>query len=522
MMWGRDDPGLIEDMRALATRLAYSAGWILIGLAVYLIVYMLDGIAHTAWRLFQPPSCPPTKFWDAIWAAFGAAFLATALAAAPLLRFILVTWNARYEEIRNRLNESALAAYLVQFWEKRFVDFSPGLKEHLDEYRHCARLLNRRYSAQASELFKIIYNEQYGQLAFLTPLILMLAVIAIETAIFVFLLANEPSLLDHKFAFPVYGAAAGTYMFVVGDSVMSARRRSLNISDLYWYALRLVLAVPLGLTIYKADGSMLDAFAVGSLPIDMFRKFFIQNAGKFLKFLETPAQDPDQLIQLDGVTAAISAQLGLEGISSIEQLVGSDPVSLAIRTGLPFKLILCIGAQAIVRRHLRMNAGPLAGIGLAHAEPVSLLLGDLRACYAPAAKPADTGQATSLWLDDKRLIDDPVIVNALACVNDNAAAQTPPVKTVMTAKTLVTAFQRIADESYTKFLMATDGGDNKTCNVKGCVPAQRICDQMTDAAPTALAPQMPVRQKASGIVLLAMAAAYLLGRVFRAPGIRAG
>ncbi len=476
-MRGKNDPGLIEDMPALSTQIAYSAAWALIGLAVYLIVLILDGIAHTAWLLFQPLSCPPTKFWNAIWTTFGAASLATALAAAPLLRFILVTWNARYEEIRNRLNESSLAAYLVQFWEKRFVDFSPGLKTQLDEYRHCAKLLNNKYSPQASELFKTIYNEQYGQLAFLTPLILMLVVIAIETAIFVFLLANEPSLLDHRFAFPVYGAAAGTYMFVVGDSVMAARRRSLNISDVYWYALRLVLAVPLGLTIYKADGSMLDAFAVGSLPIDMFRKFFIQNASKFLKFLQTSAQDPDQLIQLDGVTADISAQLGLEGISSIEQLVGSDPVSLAIRTGLPFKLILCISSQAIVRRHLRMNAGPLAGIGLAHAETISLLLGDLRACYVPAVPPADPSQGTSLWLDDKRLTGDPVIMNALACINDAAAAQTPPIKTAMSAKTLVTAFQRIADESYTKFLMANDGKDNRTCSVKGCVPTQRICDQ---------------------------------------------
>jgi hypothetical protein len=242
----------------------------------------------------------------------------------------------------------------------------------------------------------------------------------------------------------------------------------------YWYALRLVLAVPLGLAIYKVGGDMMGAFVLGTLPIDQFRKMLARYGGANFTLLEQQTQETDQLVRLEGVTGDISAQLALEGITSIEQIVGSDPVSLAIRTGLPFKLLLRLGSQAVVRRHLQMNAGPLAGIGLADAEPVTRLLRDLQARYKmPPAAPSDPAASAALWLTNPDLLRDPVILGALATINDAAAAQVNPPRTPMMAATLLTAFLRIADESYTKFLMANDGFF--VCKLPGCTTDDREC-----------------------------------------------
>lgn len=389
-------------------------------------------------------------------AALGAAAITTPLAAAPFIRFITAGWDSRYSEIRNRLDENTLFAYLVQFWEQRFRDKCPGLPRDL---RHCAATSTaRQFRAEAADLFKDIYKEQYGRWAFLIPVILVLATIAAETMIIVFGFAMygppapaaPPAADAFGYVWQAFGAMAGTYMFVVGDSVMAVRRRALNISDVYWYALRLALAVPVGIAVYKVGGDMMGAFVLGTLPIDQFRKVLARYAGANFSDLEALNQTSDQLIQLEGVTADISAQLGLEGITSIEQLLGTDPVSLAIRTGLGFKFLLRLGSQAVVRRHLGLGASALVPIGLADAEPVAKLVQK----YTTGAQGIVNPEA---------LAADEIVENAVNFINKFAktsAAQKLNVPDAeMVAHTLAEAFQRIAGEGYTRFLLANTDMD---------------------------------------------------------------
>ncbi|KIA78783.1 membrane protein, partial [Chromobacterium piscinae] len=92
------------------------------------------------------------------------------------------------------------------------------------------------------------------------------------------------------------------------------------------------------------------AFALGALPIDSIIKLLRRLVNSKLSTNE--ADQPDPLLSLDGVTPAIASQLEAEGVSSIDQLLDMDPVLLAIHTGLPFRFILRLMSQAIVRRHL--------------------------------------------------------------------------------------------------------------------------------------------------------------------------
>jgi len=424
---------------------------------------MAAGLFVVAWLLDRITSLDGYQLNEA---ALAIAFLTTVLAAWPFIRFINTGWDSRYSEIRNRLNRTSLFAYLVQFWEQRFRE-KCALPDNI---RDCGTRDARKFYGSANELFEEIYQDQYNRWAFLVPIFLVLVTVAAETMIIVFAATPYPTatakattaidpyadvhayLQAFVYAWPAFGAMCGTYMFVVSDSVMAVRRRTLNISDVYWYALRLLLAVPLGIVVAKADGGVIEAFVLGTLPIDQFRKVLSRYAGKNFIELES-AQTTDQLIQLEGVTADISAIIGLEGITSIEQLLGADPVSLAIRTGLPFKLMLRLGSQAVVRRHLGMGATALVPIGLADSEPIAHLV-----------RKYSSKQGKKALVDVESLSADKVVVDAVGLINAFAtSAQAIQLKlpsAPMAVASLAEAFERIAAEGYTKFLLATDNADD--------------------------------------------------------------
>ncbi|WP_368622185.1 hypothetical protein [Paraburkholderia sp. BR13444] len=171
---------------------------------------------------------------------------------------------------------------------------------------------------------------------------------------------------------------AGSFMFVVSDSVLSIRRKSLNVADVYWYALRIFLAIPLALIINnvtQSDGARAAmAFALGTFPVDALLKL-VRRFG-FPQITETEKKEnaPDKLLTLEGVTLPIVATFEAEGLNSVEQVAAVDPVLLSIRTGMPIRYMLRLGSQAIVRRHFGDAATKLIPIGLADVVPVYLLV----------------------------------------------------------------------------------------------------------------------------------------------------
>jgi hypothetical protein len=103
-----------------------------------------------------------------------------------------------------------------------------------------------------------------------------------------------------------------------------------------------------------------------------------------------------------------------------------DPILLAIRTGLPFKFVLQLGSQAVVRRHLGDAASCLVSINLAYAQQVGALMALV-----------DTGNplATNVFND------------AAAKLQEGSKLPVP------TVETLQFIFRNIVADSYTKFLM---------------------------------------------------------------------
>jgi hypothetical protein len=296
------------------------------------------------------------------------------LAASPFIRLLNKGWFARYDEIRNSLSEGTLHTYLLQFWEERVC--ADAIKNHVRPEDLCT-LDGARVQVLLQRVYDSLYHHHYGLKSLALAIGWLIIAIFFDAALATFLQYHPDTKIVGASAQVSLCAMAGAYIFAVGDGVLSIRQRKLNVSDVYWYAIRMMLAIPIGVaatgfpSTEKASVGL--AFAIGLFPVDRFLKFF----RRLSLTLSKPQNDDKaarQLMKLEGVSATTATLLEAEGVSSVDQLATMDPVLLAIRTGLPFSFILHLGSQAVVWRHLGENASKLTGMALGNAEAIARLL----------------------------------------------------------------------------------------------------------------------------------------------------
>jgi hypothetical protein len=322
---------------------------------------------------------------DDIVVAILLAAIASTLIAAPFIGFLTRGWFARFDEFRNSLQDGALFAYLRRFWSVRLLDEihrAPSAEQPSEEAlgeEATWKALEARHADVSGRVFETIYHEQFGLCSFLPPFLLLVVITYAEAVLLAPLRAcgGESSACHGVFfgadAQLVISAIAGAYMFAVSDAIINIRRRSLNVSDVYWYALRAFLALPIATLFAAAPGDSMKpvfAFAVAMLPVDVLMKEIRRFAYPASLAQANPAEQGDQLLTLAGVTTPVVGLFLSEGVYSVEQIAASDPVLLAIRTGLPFRFVIRLGGQAIVRRHLGDRARELVPLGLADAGPI--------------------------------------------------------------------------------------------------------------------------------------------------------
>lgn len=214
--------------------------------------------------------------------------MVTVMIGAPLIAFLCLGWYTRYREFQNSLKGDALSAYLQRYWSKRLMQVlqynaalqdSPESMPAGDRWRKVA---DERFDL-CDRLFARIYHEQYGLAPFVPPFVILLTV-AYAAASLVGCNYNPAQCDVAALKTCVYGisqqvlvgSCGGALMFVVSDAVLSIRRRSLNVSDVYWYALRILLAIPIALAVNGQDGTdgahALAVFALGAFPVDALLK----------------------------------------------------------------------------------------------------------------------------------------------------------------------------------------------------------------------------------------------------------
>lgn len=190
-----------------------------------------------------------------------------------------------------------------------------------------------------------------------------------------------------KFDLVTIAAIFGAYTWVASDAIVRAHQWTLHPADLAWYALRMIIAVPLGQALAVALGSSTATTATASVGIGAFAAFVgsMFSLDAITKMLTTAAtrlnlpnsssveERDDLIVKLAGVDEDKAAALKMEGVSTIGQLVAIDPVRVSIRTGLPFEYILNLVDAALLWVFVGNALKPLAPLGIRGASDVLAL-----------------------------------------------------------------------------------------------------------------------------------------------------
>jgi hypothetical protein len=175
---------------------------------------------------------------------------------APIYRYVMVTQLLRRRLIRSYYSPQTITEYLQQFWSERdnvrelLAGWEPG---------------NPPPEKSAQDIvreFDEILDEYFGLAQFAFPFVLLTLVglivlfFAIEGGLtFARSPAAQPPAGNIDMALFVVGiridlisiaAIFGAYTWITSDAIARNYQGTLNSSHLYWYALRLIIAIPLG------------------------------------------------------------------------------------------------------------------------------------------------------------------------------------------------------------------------------------------------------------------------------------
>ena len=334
---------------------------------------------------------------------------AVALLMMPLLRYIVVGWQAKRKDIMDGLNADARLAYFEMF----------------------SRSESTPSAADASAQFERLYARWYGRRFFVGPLLLLLlvGVIAITLVVLTVLHVNH-YVSNPFFDIPntAIAAIAGAYLWTVNDFISRARRLDFAPSDVFWGALRLIIAVPMGyaFAVIAPPVGPFVAFAIGAFPLAKVTTMLQQLANKNLNLAATEKEAKDDIIQLEGINKTIAERLINEDITTVTQLAYCDPVQMIMRSNLTFNFVTTCMNQALAWLYLKDELSTVRPLGVGGACEISYLITDY---------------------------DDASNVHRKAA-HDRAVAAFPKIASALKQdpETLQFMFRQIAEDPYTIFL----------------------------------------------------------------------
>ena len=314
------------------------------------------------------------------WPYLGGVLL-TAIGMAPPLTYLWRGLPVRRKQVVNNFDPQTIRFYFARFWVIRQTTYegkSVSVRDLDPEVGKQAELL--------VESLKEIFEENFGRPLFWPPMVLLACVLMISSTL---ALSKQAGLDLADSGATVAAAAAGGYLWVVGDGIRRMRLNDYLPSDVYDHVLRITIAVPLGLalaTIAKDAVGPLIAFGAGTFPIEAISRILRSVVAKATGTTDDVDTDGDEIKRLVGINNDVAHRLMAEGVATILALCKCDPIRIMMRTNLDFEVVLDLMDQALVAAYLtasdRVLTDKLLDVlrlsGLARASQIVSLMEDAR------------------------------------------------------------------------------------------------------------------------------------------------
>jgi hypothetical protein len=271
----------------------------------------------------------PTTYATIIDAACTIAWLLVML---PALLFLRRSWAVRRNNLFELMTDGVLQIYYQRFYPAKKVD--PALRV---------------------KTFRRDFGRKYGRRWYAPPLILLAFVsffgllgVARTVQVWQGVPAPGGALMMPDIA--VAGFLGGM-MWVISDQLARFRRRDFTSYDVYNDVFRLLIAVPLGISIAALGNAALRvplAFALGVFPTNSLFTIARRLGSKQLGMADDSAAGGSELEKLESVGKETAEAFRDEGIASIAALAWADPIDLTIRTNLDFGFVVDCISQALL------------------------------------------------------------------------------------------------------------------------------------------------------------------------------
>ncbi len=315
--------------------------------------------------------------------ALGIALFLTILLTYPLVSFMRHGWVRKAEEVSASLSSAAKQTYFRVFWDR---EIQPAAVEGE---------------------FATLYRNGHGRLRFLFATILVFIIAVAESfhlgqSLMTLIRANPLSTeaeLGKEWR-AVSASIAGAYTFVAWDFFARMQKRNLVVADVLRGALRLAMAIPIGMTfaILSPSVGVFLAFGVGVFPLQTIMTILRRQVNDRLKLETTEGATPDNIALIAGIDRSIAERIEDADITTIPQLAWCDPIQLVMRTNLGFDYVVDIVGQALAWVYLGDKLAVLRPFGLRSAYEIrvfySELTGDDQAMAAAAVRVLNDAAAT--------------------------------------------------------------------------------------------------------------------------------
>lgn len=351
-------------------------------LGIFYCILLLLGIALVYLGILKPyvDIAGASPDWCIYILAMMLALLAVFPIIWPIIQYFQYGQTTRITRIKGFFQTQAMVSYFRQFWMG-----DEECKNLLENYQdtpnaQAEQALNTKFGDIIANAFG---HDRYRQA--------MVYIVVLAVFVLFFAFAGglqlsrgiqtplKPPGLPFGLHIDIVSLAAifGAYTWITSDVIYRYRQSDLASSDLYWYALRLIVAVPLGQAIAKTvpDNGALVSFVISMFSLSRIQQMLGYLINRFYPGVPATGNDTrdDITIKLPGIDQVIADRLAAEGVTTIAQLASIDPIFLSSRTGIAFQILLRYIDTAILWQYTGAKLLVLREYGLIGASDIILL-----------------------------------------------------------------------------------------------------------------------------------------------------